>query len=363
MKKLILCIALCCAFLSADAQKDSKWPPVDKSPMDAATYPRTAAWRNYMGEELRNSQPKARVIYSRPQTKGRTIFGDLVPYGKEWRLGANEATTLTFYKDVDINGVTVGRGTYSVFVTPTQSDWTISLSSQTGIWGGENRDISKDLIAVKVPAEKVDKKTESLSMSFQKVDDDHFNFVMQWDDTRAVLPISENPVLLSPLDKSPMDRAVYPEKASYTNYLKGEEASLTPKITVLYSRPYKKGRKIFGNLLNVGDIWRIGANESTEITFYQDVSINGTDIRMGEYVLYAELKQGSWDIIFSKDLPAWGAANRDESKDAYRINVPLSSEDEDLENLSIIFEEKSKELVHMIIGWETTRAELPITLK
>jgi len=93
------------------------------------------------------------------------------------------------------------------------------------------------------------------------------------------------------------------------------------------------------------------------------VTIKGTDIKMGEYVLYADLKEGSWDIIFSKDLPAWGPVNRDESKDAYRINIPLSSEKEDLENLSIIFDEKSPKLVHMVIGWETTRAELPIEFK
>lgn len=351
------------AFLTMNAQDESKWPPVDKSPMDASTYPRQAAWRNYMGEDLRNVQPKAKVVYSRPQMNDRAIFGQLIPYGKEWRLGANESTMITFYQDVDVAGTTVGRGTYSVFATPTASNWTITFSSQKGIWGSENRDKSKDVVSVTVPTESVDATREALAMSFQKVDDEHFNYVIEWENTRVKVLIGEHPVLLSSLDKSPMDMTVYPEKAAYTNYMKGEEANITPKIKVLYSRPYKKERKIFGGLLNTGDIWRIGANESTEITFYQDVSIKGTDIKMGEYVLYAELKEGSWDIIFSKDIPAWGPANRDESKDAYRVNVPLSSEKEDLENLAIIFDEKSADLVHMVIGWETTRAELPIKIK
>jgi len=96
MKKFILSISMCLLFLTVDAQEKSKWTPVDKSVLDAATYPRAAAWRNYMGEEDRNLAPRARVVYSRPQMKGRTIFGDLVPFGKEWRLGANEATTMTF---------------------------------------------------------------------------------------------------------------------------------------------------------------------------------------------------------------------------------------------------------------------------
>lgn len=363
MKKLLICVTLCLSFLCVDAQTDSKWPPLDSSPMDAATYPRAAAWRNYMGDELRDVQPKAKVLYSRPQKKGRTIFGELVPYGKEWRLGANESTTITFYQDVDIDGTTLSRGTYSVFVTPTENTWTFVFSTQTGIWGGENRDKTSDVVSVTVPTEQVSQDREALTMTFQMVDDYHFNYVVQWGTVRATLEIGENPILFSPLDKSPMDKVVYPDKATYTNYMKGDDAKLTPKISVLYSRPYKNDRKIFGNLLKVGDTWRIGANESTEITLYEDVTIKGTDIKMGEYVLYAELKEGSWDIIFSTDLPAWGPANRDESKDAYRVNIPLSSEKEDLENLSIIFDEKSPKLVHMIIGWETTRAELPIEFK
>ena len=363
MKKILLCLGLCVIFLTVDAQNDSKWPPVDKSPMDAATYPRQAAWRNYMGEDLRNVQPKAKVVYSRPQMNGRTIFGDLLPYGTEWRVGANESTMITFYNDVDIAGTTVGRGTYSVFVTPTKENWTFRFSSETGIWGSQNRDKNKDAVTVTVPVEQVADSREALSMTFQKVDDYHYNYVVEWENSRATVLIGENPVLLSGLDKSPMDRVVYPDRAAYNNYKKDGQEDASPQISVLYSRPYKKDRKIFGNLLNTGDTWRIGANESTEIRFYQDVTIKGTDIKMGEYVLYADLKEGSWDIIFSKDLPAWGPANRDESKDAYRINIPLSSEKEDLENLSIIFDEKSPKLVHMVIGWETTRAELPIEFK
>ena len=68
-------------------------------------------------------------------------------------------------------------------------------------------------------------------------------------------------------------------------------------------------------------------------------------------------------MIFSKDLPAWGAANRDESKDVGRTNVSLKSDSEVVENLSIIFEEKSDKLVHMVVAWDQTRAELPITFK
>ena len=363
MKRLLLSITMCFLFLAVDAQEESKWPPIDKSVLDAATYPRAAAWRNYMGEEDRNLAPRARVVYSRPKMNERKIFGELVPFGKEWRLGANEATMMTLYQDADIDGNILQRGTYSLHCTPMADKWDITFSSQIGIWGSENRDKSMDALTVTVPTQKVAKAREALTMTFQRVDDDNFNYVIEWENTRVVVPMGHNPVRLDGLDKSPMDKAVYPDKASYVNYLKGDEAKLTPKITVLYSRPFKKDRKIFGELLNVGDTWRVGANESTEITFAQEVSIKGKTLKAGKYVLYADLKEGSWDMIFSKDYPAWGNANRDESKDVLTVNIPLTSEKEDLENLSIIFDEKSPKLVHMVIGWETTRAELPFEMK
>jgi hypothetical protein len=93
------------------------------------------------------------------------------------------------------------------------------------------------------------------------------------------------------------------------------------------------------------------------------VKIGDLELKKGRYALYAEIKDASWDMIFSKDLPAWGSANRDESKDVGRTNIGLSSDAEVLENLAIIFEEKSDNLVHMVIGWDTTRAEMPITFK
>jgi|GEM_PF-4640794 len=83
MKRLLLSITMCFLFLAVDAQEESKWPPIDKSVLDAATYPRAAAWRNYMGEEDRNLAPRARVVYSRPKMNERKIFGELVPFGKE----------------------------------------------------------------------------------------------------------------------------------------------------------------------------------------------------------------------------------------------------------------------------------------
>lgn len=361
--KNIITILFAVLTVSLAMAQESKWPKVDPSNMDAEYYPAQAAWRNYLSGEDRTMSPKVKIIYSRPLKKEREIFGALVPYGQEWRLGANEATEITFYQTVGIGGQTVNPGTYTVFATPTATEWTVSFSSQRGIWGAENRDAAKTVASIKIPSTTEATSEEALSISFREIDEQTAHMTIQWDKTRVEVPIAFNPVVFSGADASPMDMAHYPSKSAYTNYLKGEEVNMKPKIQVIYSRPYKKGRKVFGELLKAGDIWRVGANQSTAITFFEDVKVGSLDLKKGRYALYAEIKDGSWNMIFSKDLPAWGAANRDETKDVGSTSVSLSSDSEVVENLSIIFDEKSDKLVHMVIGWDTTRAELPITFK
>jgi hypothetical protein len=362
MKKILMVLLAIVLFSSAYSQ-ESKWPKLDVSSLDAEYYPAKAAWRNYLGEEERNINPQVKVVYSRPKKKDREIFGTLIPYGKEWRLGANEATEITFYQSVGIGGSTINPGTYTMSAVVNPNDWVINFSSQRGIWGSENRDASKTVASVKVPTTTEKESVEALSMSFREINDQTAHMTIQWDKTRVEIPIAFNPVIFSGDDVSPMDMAHYPDKSAYTNYLKGEEVNIKPKIQVTYSRPFKKGRMVFGELLKTGDIWRVGANQSTEVMFYEDVKVGDLDLPKGRYALYAEIKDGSWDMIFSKDLPAWGAANRDESMDVGRTKVMLKSDTEVVENLSIIFEEKSDKLVHMVIAWDQTRAELPIMFK
>ena len=362
MKKIVM-IALVAFLATSLLAQDSKWPKIDASKMDAEYYPAQAAWRNYLGPEERNMTPKVKVVYSRPMKKDRDIFGALVPYGKEWRLGANEATEITFYQSVGIGGATIAPGTYTMSALVNENDWVVNFSTERGLWGSENRDQSKTVASVKVNTTTEKESVEALSMSFREMDDQTAHMTIQWDKTRVEIPIAFNPVIFSGADISPMDMAHYPGKSAYKNYLKGEDKDITTKISVLYSRPFKKGRNVFGDLLKAGDIWRVGANQSTEIVFYEDVTIGDLELKKGRYALYAEIKDASWDMIFSKDLPAWGSANRDESKDIGRYNVSLSSDPEVVENLSIIFDEKSDKLVHMVIAWDTTRAELPIMFK
>ncbi|RMG72406.1 MAG: DUF2911 domain-containing protein, partial [Bacteroidetes bacterium] len=90
------------------------------------------------------------INYGSPAAKGRTLWGDLVPYGAVWRTGANEATTFTVSQDVTIEGQTLPAGTYSLFTIPGESDWTIIFNKTAEQWGAYEYDEAADALRVKV---------------------------------------------------------------------------------------------------------------------------------------------------------------------------------------------------------------------
>ena len=99
------------------------------------------------------------INYSSPSVKGRQIWGALVPYGKAWRAGANEATLFQTDKEIKIEGKSLPAGQYSLFATPGEKEWSIILNSETGQWGikrggDANRDPAKDVLTVIVKPKK-----------------------------------------------------------------------------------------------------------------------------------------------------------------------------------------------------------------
>ncbi|HEV7331828.1 MAG TPA: DUF2911 domain-containing protein [Flavisolibacter sp.] len=122
------------------------------------------------------------INYSSPSVKGRTIWGELVPYGKVWRAGANAATTFETSKDITVEGKKLPAGKYSLFAVPGENEWKILFNSQTGQWGTQH-DEAKDVLAVTV------KPTAAASMSEQLVYDVNGNgFVLKWE--KLQVPVS-----------------------------------------------------------------------------------------------------------------------------------------------------------------------------
>ncbi len=150
------------------------------------------------------------------------------------------------------------------------------------------------------------------------------------------------------LDKSPHDIV----------YFRTNKIS-PPSIKVLYGRPQKNGRKVFGDLIPYGEVWRVGANEATEIRFYQDVTFGDKKVKSGTYVLYAIPGEKEWVLILSSNLDVWGTYEYKKKYDVARINAKVSKA-EPLEAFSIGFKNKGKN-ANMILAWEATRVTVPIT--
>ena len=167
------------------------------------------------------------------------------------------------------------------------------------------------------------------------------------------------------MDKSPMDRAYYPENAPKRAFEKDatKQAAMEPQIRVTYSRPAKKGRDIFGGLLKFGEAWRVGANESTEILFLNDVTVGGKTVKAGRYSIIIIPTANEWTLKLNTGLDGWGNYGYDESNDVASVSVAVTKSDTEIENLSIALYEASKNTVHLKIGWDTTVVEFPITLK
>lgn len=167
--------------------------------------------------------------------------------------------------------------------------------------------------------------------------------------------ISANAQTFRGLDASPMDKAFYPDNFSHDR--KGDDKAL---VRVTYSRPAKKNREVIGKLVPFGKVWRVGADESTEIKFYQDATIQGQKIKAGTYALFAIPGETEWTIILNKDLDYWGAYSYKEADDVLRVKVPAKKTADNIENFSIQFAKADGGAV-MKFGWENTVVETPIT--
>jgi hypothetical protein len=129
-----------------------------------------------------------KITYSQPQKKNRAIFGNLVPYGKVWRTGANESTEITTTKNILVNDVLLKAGTYSIFTIPEAEKWTIIINSDVGMWGAYNYNPKKDLWRFEVPVQKNDKTFDPFTISFDQRND-VADLLMMWDDVKVSIPI------------------------------------------------------------------------------------------------------------------------------------------------------------------------------
>ncbi len=172
MKIKIIASALLSLFLVAGAQAQKK----EKRESPPAT------------TEANIGETKVKIDYSQPSVKGREVFGKLVPFGKVWRTGANEATTIEFSKDVMIQGKKLAAGKYSLFTIPGEKEWTIIFNSVSNQWGSYRYKEDKDVLRVKAGVSNHEA-TEKLTIS---IDAKTGMVHIDWASTRVRFEIKES---------------------------------------------------------------------------------------------------------------------------------------------------------------------------
>ncbi|SHG05613.1 Protein of unknown function [Flavobacterium segetis] len=180
MKKSTLFTTTICAltlFLSSNANAQ-KFPDLDKSPLDAAWYP----------NDYKDANKAARVIYGRPQLKGRNV-SELAPNGKVWRTGANEAAEITLYTDMSLGKTKIAAGVYTMYTIPGEKEWTVIINKDKNVWGAYTYNDKNDVARLAIPVTTSTDSLEAFSMVFTKADKG-VTLNVGWGTTRLAVPFT-----------------------------------------------------------------------------------------------------------------------------------------------------------------------------
>lgn len=175
-------------------------------------------------------------------------------------------------------------------------------------------------------------------------------------DTNMLQKAAANPYL--PIDVSPADIVYFP--VDYPVAKMDHKTAAMPVMRIIYSRPHKQGRVIFGSLLKYGEPWRLGANEATEIELFEPVTIEGKKIAKGRYVLYCIPQASQWTIVLNTNIYSWGLTV-DTTKDLFHFTIPISHNNPPIEYFTMVFE-KAAGGANLLMAWDDVVARLSFTL-
>jgi len=177
-------------------------------------------------------------------------------------------------------------------------------------------------------------------------------------DSPATVPHKHNysTNVYATVDISPMDMSYFPVEYYKLNMAKQATEPLV--VRVIYSRPHLNGRTVFPGILKFGEPWRLGANESTEIQFYKEVTIQGKKVKPGRYIMYCIPNEYMWTIVLNSNVDTWGL-QPDPSKDILRVEAPVSKVSHHTEYFTIVFS-KSTKGADMLVAWDDYEIKLPL---
>jgi hypothetical protein len=274
---------------------------------------------------------KISVNYSRPSMRGREIMGELVPWNKVWRTGANQATTLTTNFDMVICDVPLVKGKYSLWTLPSPGGWKMILNKETGQWGTDY-DPGQDYARFDVVVSELPAAIETLTVALEPTGPASGNLRLMWEKT----------MITAPFRKEAGIRPVSPTDSAAVRLGDGE-------VKVRYSRPFIRGRSIWGVVVPYDSVWRTGANAATVLSCGTDVMLGDTRIPKGTYTLYSIPSERSLTLIVSKKGP--GRAQYDKDQDLARIELKRNFASTIIDPFRMWFEEEAGGTQRFNIGW------------
>jgi len=267
-----------------------------------------------------------------------------VPYYKVWRTGAGAATALTTAADLEVDGAVVPRGTYSLYTLPAEDRWKLIINKQTGQWGTTYMP-QLDLARIDLKIKKLKTPIEECTFKLEKNSSGSGTLKIEWENTSLSVPfhISKDSLVPSPPDSSVL---VINDK----------------RLSVNYSRPSMRGRKIMGSVVPYGVVWRTGANAATSFVTQTDIVVSGVKIPRGSYTLYTLPSSKQWKLIFNKQTGQWGTVYN-EKLDLVRIPLNKKNLKQLVEKFTITLERTAEKSGVMKLVWEKTQLSVDFQLK
>lgn len=180
-------IALLAQNTTITESKSKSVTPFAGTPADSVVLPRPRTSPVAIAQ-YKSGDAYVRVVYGQPLKRGREIFGVLQPFGELWRTGANEATEITFTKDVRLGGKPLRAGTYTLFTIPNQNQWTIILNSELGQWGAFSYNAAKNILTTDVPSTTIKELYEAFTIKFDETKTGA-ELHLLWDKTKVTVPL------------------------------------------------------------------------------------------------------------------------------------------------------------------------------
>jgi len=175
------------------------------------------------------------IVYSRPSAKGRDVFNNLVPFGKLWRTGANENTTITFSDDVVIDGKTLAKGKYALYTTPRADNWEVVFYSDTNNWGNpETWDETKVALKTNAKPEMLGRNVESFTIGINNLDNNFAHLEISWEKTLVAIKfeVPTQKIAMASIDKA-LAGATAGDYYASSQYLFQSNGDMTKALTYI----------------------------------------------------------------------------------------------------------------------------------